>query len=236
LKVNGQVVKAPTADLDLLVSTARYADTKNTAVFTLFGTLGPTKLTLEQVQKLVPKALFIPNSHRAFRSTNTAWNLLMADIMLTSPSATPLWFRSKEQAPGEPVGDPNAVRKIFKLMGQEQLDSWLIRDREPVVFDVKDGELTFTGNPYWYCFRYDIDVLGREVIIPAKKVNDDLAANFDLLRQAHPCVDRLAKLMRYSAFFRYVRDNHPAAWQNFMQQVNAVQLERYESPGLIVTK
>lgn len=52
------------------------------------------------------------------------------------------------------------------------------------------------------------------------KLNEMVASNTDMLRAINPAVwDTGVTVMRYAAFFRYVKKNYPEQWRSFMAQI-----------------
>ncbi|MBN2103764.1 hypothetical protein JW835_06965 [bacterium] len=60
----------------------------------------------------------------------------------------------------------------------------------------------------------------------------------DLLRAINPCVwDAAVKTMRYAAFFRYVEEQFPHQWENFMAEINMIKPEpQLITPTIIYEK
>lgn len=66
---------------------------------------------------------------------------------------------------------------------------------------------------------------GRTVV-PVSEYTERLSSDTGLLRSINPAVwDSGVSTMRYAAFFRYVKKNHPAQWQSFHAQVSQLRPE-----------
>ena len=64
-------------------------------------------------------------------------------------------------------------------------------------------------------------VMAFEAVIPFKEYSEQLSGQPQMLRAINPAVwDAGVNVMRYAAFFRYCKQNHPKEWQIFIDQIN----------------
>jgi hypothetical protein len=62
-------------------------------------------------------------------------------------------------------------------------------------------------------------------IQPRSELSQFVNARIELVRSINPIVwDAATTVMRYSAFFRYCKENNPSAWQDFVARVGAIQI------------
>jgi hypothetical protein len=60
-------------------------------------------------------------------------------------------------------------------------------------------------------------------VVPLEKLSNFVNERIEMVRDINPSVwDAATTVMRYSAFFRYCKENDPAAWQAFLGSVNAL--------------
>jgi hypothetical protein len=71
----------------------------------------------------------------------------------------------------------------------------------------------------------DLRVLADlRTVIPLKEYTERISSDTKLLRSINPAIwDTGVNVMRYAAFFRYVREKYPAEWQSFYERIKQVQ-------------
>jgi hypothetical protein len=73
-------------------------------------------------------------------------------------------------------------------------------------------------------------------IVYMKEYSEAITSDLDTIRNINPAVwDAGVNLMRYSAFFRYAKQNHPAQWKKFMRSVKKVKVSpNVETPTVLM--
>jgi hypothetical protein len=70
----------------------------------------------------------------------------------------------------------------------------------------------------------NVSFIVEEIVELSAKVSGETA----MLRAINPSVwDAGLNVLRYAAFFRYLKKEHPRQWQNFMRQIRAVPRARH---------
>ncbi|MGA1876181.1 MAG: InlB B-repeat-containing protein [bacterium] len=79
-----------------------------------------------------------------------------------------------------------------------------------------------TDSLYEFLVTIRIDMDAYE-ILSVDDLSDQVSARPDLLRNINPAVwDSGVTVMRYSAFFRYCKENFPQEWNTFMAQIDTI--------------
>ncbi|MCC6939324.1 MAG: hypothetical protein IT226_13980 [Flavobacteriales bacterium] len=326
LTIDGQEVIADLPDW-MLLPIARYANSDYYSCFTLFG-----KLNDAQLQKDVLAAEGrVLNYHPALVNTLLGMRLAYMDMLILYPSFT-TDLPKKDGAYLLGAGEIAPVERdavhAYSLLGNSinriQLEaqaihrSYIISDHERrIEFDLADGHLRLTGEPYFYCWRYMYERPGydhahttdslktmmktqmdaavaekthssgqawvvekligvmhdydgkyelfnekddfiRIMHLPTDEARRAALMKYDpnslynltlnalyqmdqhridhmveysaqvsalgpLFARANPAVwNATVRTMRYGAFFRYVRQEHPTAWLAFLAQIEGV--------------
>jgi hypothetical protein len=133
----------------LLIPIARYADSPYNACISLFG-----ENTDDSTYDIV--------YHPALKDTLLGLRLLQADMLLFDVSETwrlptrdgTLVLGLGEVTPGG--FDLASARQVTAAMEKGQFQSWVLTDHdEPIRVDLIDGQLRFTGIPYYYFWNSD---------------------------------------------------------------------------------
>ena len=134
----------------------RYVNSKFDSCFTLFGEMPnvPDR----------PEHSWFVNYHPAFEDTLLGLRLLQADIMVFVPDASDLPKLNDRyvNGTGEPVhvAEDNLERHLriqrwIQGQGHKPYDSYLLGDiKRPVSLAMKNGSLSITGTPIWYCWKH----------------------------------------------------------------------------------
>ena len=235
--IDGQQLIAPVFDWQFIPA-ARFAASPYTACFTLFG--NPDDLNNASVAEYVEQNYgrvikFAP----AFKNTLVGLRLMQLDMLIISPDAVELPQLNSRYILGAGESQPDlasnseAAKRIssglerFDGPGQGRaFESYVINDqRSPVYIGSAMGYLTLSGTPSYYTFK----IRGRDTdapaVVPNTRLNDWLASQTDNLRNINPDVwDNAVTTARYSAFFRYAKQNSPQSWGRFLTQIAGVQL------------
>ena len=175
-----------------LVPIARFADSPVNVCFTLFGNLKDAKEQLAHKSQ----GHEIMNYHSAFVDTLLGLRLMQADMMFLYDDCRDL---PKEDGKyllgaGERQPDLDGNRRKIKDVHSCLADldktfggpfqSYVICDyRREVRFGVKDGALTLTGDPQWYCWRTKPSVRGKlENIVRRANESGNRWLNAEMMR------------------------------------------------------
>jgi hypothetical protein len=140
----------------LLVPIAKYADSDYNACVSLFG-----ERTNDASYDIV--------YHPAFQNTILGLRLLQADILLFDianmwrlPAFEGKVALGKGESPPEGLAQASA-NKVTSVLRNFSFQSWVLTDQEaPIVFKTtEEGELNFTGEPYYYFWTSDFDAYKR---------------------------------------------------------------------------
>ena len=149
LDTNGNSYSIPLYDWELL-PIANYADSKYTAVVSIFGE-GPD-----------PESYRYINYHPAFEDTHLGMRLLQADIMLMDPmvfSEAPSESGQKVYMPGESREIGVEEREVVTffidiLLRDSNFQAWVLTDTdEDPELVLSDGKASVDMQPYYYFWR-----------------------------------------------------------------------------------
>jgi hypothetical protein len=146
-----------------LIPIARFAETKQDACFTLFGSLN----NKDQEKELRSKGKRILNYHAAFSDSLLGLRLFQADILILRSDACDLpklngeYLLGKGEAPVNLRANQIALSKFHeaqqKLIQENEgkrFQSYVICDSQQTVSFRLDGDdLKLTGAPIWNCWR-----------------------------------------------------------------------------------
>jgi hypothetical protein len=217
--LNGQKLTTRLPDWQL-VPIARYADSKYTACVTLFGQL---------TDGSHPEDAFVINYHAGFANTLVGLRLFSLDHLLIDGDSAdlPKWNGRYLLGRGEDLPNPTAGREAFRsvesmLIDGDRYDSYLISDyKRSVHFQPQNGELGLIGLPYFYFWAAGPgSTSDKPVPLYREALSDQISSRPDLLRKINPAAwDNGVAVMRYAAFFRYCKRNHPAPWNRLLGEL-----------------
>lgn len=164
--INGKQVKMQFADW-LLAPITNYAESPYYSCVTLFGDLQDKELQ----KQLIDHDGRVINYHPAFDDRLLGIRLAYIDMLVGYPFTSDLPKNSKGEyilGPGELVPDINANREGAYHLSQHMIsvsNKYLVKFRSYVIsdfnqevnFDVKNDSLTLTGNPHFFCWKYNKD-------------------------------------------------------------------------------
>ncbi len=233
----------------LLIPIARYADSPYNACISLFG-----QNTDDSTYDIV--------YHPALKDTLLGLRLLQADMLLFDVSET--WRLPTRDGKlvlglGEaaPVGfDRASAQQVTAALEKGHFQSWVFTDfDDPIRIDLADGQLRFTGAPYYYFWTSDFEGYRaeRERLVEKAQAlrNVSNVSEYNALVERinaleprvsevsaittgmraipravrglnAPVYDAASTTVHYAAFFRYVKQHYPAAWQEFMDSLRSV--------------
>jgi hypothetical protein len=107
-----------------------------------------------------------------------------------------------------------AQEDVIEAMGGNQLmfTDW----KENFVFNVRDGELTISGAPYYLPLSKDTSENGIPLWAQAKNTKEDKQR---LLADIRPVYEPAYRFARYSAFFRYLKQECKDQWTEFSSSI-----------------
>jgi hypothetical protein len=229
LLIGGEAVKTQIYDW-MLVPVAKFANSRFTACFTLFGTLSDPKRQAE-VEASIDQNKRAMNYHPNLANTLVGLRMFQLDEHILSPDSVDLPKSNGEYVLGAGERAPDIQRGLAALASLDEgidalpsaareFQSYLICDyKRQVEFSVVQGKLRMTGTPYYYFWRAGDD----DKPIYMRQLSDWVSEQQALLRQINPAVwDAGVNLMQYAAFFRHCKKSYPAVWQKFLAQVAAV--------------
>lgn len=244
VNTDGKWITAPIYDWQMM-PIARYADSKYTACFSLFG--DPEDLRSTQAANIVKEQdgrVF--KFHPALKNTLVGLRLMQLDMLIISDDAVDLpkldgrYILGTGEVPPNIVANKRAAAYVRREIGQFDLndepafDSYVINDRNvDIHFSIARGALVPEGSPTYFTFKRD-QRNGQP--IPNKALNRWISENLQHVRAINPAVwDTAVTVARYAAFFRSVKANNPEAWRLFLTQISMVHISpSLKTPDVIV--
>lgn len=167
LTINGQAVSAPIYDWQL-IPIAKFVSSDSYSCFTLFGDLTDRDLQ----SGVLERGGRVLNYHPAFVNTLMGLRLFQLDNLIISPYSWDLVKDRQTYVLGAGEQAPNTTANKLGLTafgqfvrGWPEYDSYVISDnRRNIVFDVADNTLKIQGQPSYYFWRLDKELLTREKI------------------------------------------------------------------------
>ncbi len=239
----------------VLIPTALYANSENTAIVSLFG-----ENSTDQVHEIV--------YHEALLDELLGLRLLQADILLLGEKPTSLFENNGELILGfgekAPVGNFDAnsyIAEINRKREEQEVQSWVMTDLDTeVVFSVDRDNQRFniSGYPYYYFWKSEISEELLENLSEADQekfltsylsvlfetdyepdqefrnmlekimevepishlIEDYRTTNRHQIRSLNPVVyDATTQMMRYAAFFRYIKETNNKSWNRFIASI-----------------
>lgn len=141
-----------------LIPLANFADQSQHACFTLFGELQDPNETKSRRTKKHE----ILNYHPAFQDTLMGLRLFQSDVLILYPEACGLPKDGGAYVLGKGEAIPSLIDNLANFndvgaslnQGGGPFQSYVICDvGVPIQFSSAQGELTLTGQPYWYCWK-----------------------------------------------------------------------------------
>ncbi len=184
LQINGKQLEVVLADW-MLIPIAKYAESSDYSCITIFG-----KLRDEELQKQVTEHEGrVINYHPAFDNTLLGVRLVYMDMLVGYSFTSDLARNSNGQyilGAGEVAPNTDANKKGAYDLSQhmisvgnkhmEQFRSYVISDfTREIVFDAINGTLILSGNPYYYCWKYNKDRPEYDI----NKVAKDLSSAYN---------------------------------------------------------
>jgi hypothetical protein len=242
LRINGKQAAVPLHDWQL-IPIARFADSRFSACFTLFGSLTDPKRQAEVAKsKQTTRAM---NYHPALANTLVGLRIFQLDELILSGDSTNLPTLNGRYilGAGESTPNPNAGLRaltqvqqgLSRIMRQmhTRFQSYLICDyKQTVEFSIENNRLRLTGAPYYFFWKQS---RSRDVV-PLSSLSDWMGKQTNLLRLVNPAVwDSGVNVMQYAAFFRYSKNKNPEAWNALMAQIRLVKAEpQVRTPTLMI--
>lgn len=185
IMINGVPVKAFLPDW-LLAPITRFAESPYFSCVTLFGELEDTELQ----ELIIDRKGRVINYHPAFENTLLGIRLLYMDMLVGYPFTTDLPKNDKGMyllGMGEMQPDLTSNQNGAYYLSQhlisaenkskEQFRSYVITDfSQQIIFEVKNDSLVISGNPYYYCWKFNRDRQGYDM----QQVGDAIAAKYNL--------------------------------------------------------
>lgn len=247
------VVRAGNADHSMpiadwaLIPTIRYADSEFNAVVSLLGprsTPGIHDVVYHEAFADTLLGLRLLHADLLIRDLDVAWQLP------TVRGAALLG--SGESAPASV--DTAAVRAIEGALADRAFDSWVLTDVDrPVRLERRGDTVVLTGTPSFHFWTTQISEAelrrladaarrrgGRTGGVPQTQPGDGcslavpgvgsvtaaMSARTEDLRRFNPAVwGAVESVMRYSAFFRYLKANQPRSWEVLLRATSGVVVE-----------
>ncbi len=233
VNTNGRRLQAPAYDWQL-IPVARFADSRFTACFTLFGK--PDELgdaaAAERVKEEYGRVI---KFHPAFKNTLLGLRLMQLDMLIISEDATELPKSNGDYVlgRGETAPDLAANRRAATIIKtaldqlaerRQSFHSYVINDQNTnVSIASTDGYLVLGGDPSYYSFNIEGEGKPGARPVANRSMNRWLAENREMVRSINPAVwDTAVNTMRYAAFFRYCKRQNPEAWRSFLSQIRKV--------------
>jgi hypothetical protein len=171
----------------------------------------------------------VANYHEGLSDTLLGLRLLQADMILMTPNAAELPQDDADRyvlGAGEAQPDVAANRARFEQLTGRVLrlggfgDSYVICDEgRTVQFAVEDGRLVLSGQPVWYCWRYDASGVG---VARMEARSEQITAEIEECGYVNPAVERsLLLTMRVSALLRHLKASAPDAFDAVARDVAA---------------
>lgn len=250
VRVDDHWVVAPIYDWQM-IPIANFAASKYTACFTLFGDaddLGDNRAAEFAKQQHGDVIAF----HPALKNTLVGLRLMQLDMLIISEDAVDLPKQNGRYVLGRGESVPNiaanenamvsideglvqaAAADSYDTDHKRPFQSYIINDKDSGIrFSVQNNMLSIRGAPTYYTFWVDKTTKSP---VPNRALNRWLASNSATVRQINPAVwDNAVTTAQYAAFFRYVKANNPSSWQQFLGQINGVQLTpAIGTPNLVV--
>jgi len=117
--------------------------------------------------------------------------------------------------------------KLMKSANMKPATSYIYSDSEDgVTFVIKKGKLEFTGTPYYHFLKKETTPDGHSEyeFLDGEEGRNDLfnkiKEDHELIRGLNPAVfDTMERFSHLTAFFRYIKQKDPAAWDKFKKQI-----------------
>ena len=118
----------------------------------------------------------------------------------------------------------NAIQNLTEFINQifqnsEFQNFYILTDwNRPVTFYIRDNQLQIDSNP-WYLFSA-LDPIAQKVDL-LTEASELYNKKWSLLKAYNPAVITVVEnVAKWSAFFRYVKQNNPENWNKFMDKMN----------------
>jgi len=209
-----------------LVPIARYADSQYTACVTLFGHLNESASRDENQSR---RGRFIINYHPDLANTLVGLRLFVLDHLLVDSDSADLPKLDHRYVLGLGETEPKvasgvqAYRAIEDILLEGDYDSYLISDyKRQIRFQPVNGELRLSGYPYYYFWSEGLGSTESKPVYE-QELSDRISSRPEMLRAINPAAwDTGVAVMRYAAFFRYCKKNHPDAWRRLQSELAEV--------------
>jgi hypothetical protein len=161
----------------IMIPTAQYADSKHTAVVSLFG-----ERTNERQWDIV--------FHPAFKNTLLGLRLLHADLFLMDPAnfrELPKWNGNTVIGRNEKLPDNAATLSscltINSLLSTERYQAYVLTDANtPIAFEVKNAALKSSASPYFYFWKSDQLDYAVRIEPLVNRIHEGTSKNLHVLR------------------------------------------------------
>jgi hypothetical protein len=214
-----------------LIPTARFAATSYTACMSL---LGRPKTQAELVQFFEnPGSIMFAEFHPDLANTLAGINLFFVDAMLVDgnisrmrqitdslsglvPGYNDISIEENESAAGAAF-----IRRLL-IANADNWDNYIFTDYGTEIrYEITNGKLIFTGFPS-YLFMLSDD--NTETVTINRELNALIRRNIQRVRSINPVVYRAAEqTAQLAAFFRMVKEQHPAVWEDFTAQISGAE-------------
>jgi len=134
------------------------------------------------------------------------------------------------------------IRKILEIT--DDFEEGFAFMQDTVIQDYLEHNDRNTRNSYLH--RMDVEhlymlffnmriVLKAFRIVHLENASEKISENIDLIKNINPAVWKAGVItMRYSAFFRYIKENFPLQWNSFMKKIQDVEIEpEVETPSIM---
>jgi hypothetical protein len=240
VEINGKEVKTPKIMDWQLIPTVSFADSadkkgkSHVSIVTLTGEVQGAER---------PAGALICNLHPAYENKRVGFLLTLLDYgvanldvagKLPSKDGKPLVDEGHGLSAINKDRSEAAAKEIRSILKKDDFSSYLIYDRDPFSFDVKDGRLTFQGKLHCFFWRPDLTFAGgkvKEVVKEATGVGEEFNKSIDLWRDLNPAVfDNAMSVFNYTNLFRYAKSKNPENWAALVATVGKVEVEELKTP------
>jgi len=156
--------------------------------------------------------------NKAFRNNLVGFNLFLLDNARRNDNFTGshIMFRPGFTVPGYPQTEPTAeANQVWKKVRDKLLAGprVMFYDRDVnFVFSIDNNNLRISGEPYWAVF------VGPRERRDERKFLMDLRSEIADVRKTNPTIyDSMARIAKYSAFFKYVKRKCSTEWASFLK-------------------
>lgn len=196
---------------------------------------------------------YVISFHEAFEDSLLGWRLLQMDSVLTdnfdyaalpSDGGTPIMGAGESATPGKPVEELPRLQPLFQKYENAtraaDAGAYVISDDlDGVSFQISERRIVPTGQIFFHFWvNTDFENGYRRENQELIDLGKGFRANWTSVRELNPAVyDAVNNVMRYSAFFRYVKKLAPGRFEAFknhiVKEARFTSWELARTPGVI---